>query len=391
MVVAHFLPYCSYTNRCATFTKSSRMKKTLLFILTLSLFYSCKEETKIDSNYVISKFRENANKINTLEYRMRRIDTFQDGTVWDNTGIALIEKNDNDKVFGFSFYCKRDDIDKEFIYDGGNGFRIFKTNKTYEIEPGHFGFIGSPGGQMVHKNIFKLDSIYKNVSISETENSYLLSFEFENDTVYNVSDIIKIYELDKKDFFLTEIKRTSNQFGNKSVSIAKFNDIKINNNVTRSIKELKEEFKDYNIIQPEKSEPNRLLAKELPILELPDLFDQDKIVNVNSDKLTLIDFWEVWCGSCIASFPKVESLKNKYSSELNVIGIVSEDKENAIKLIKEKGTTFQNLIGNDELKKTFSVNGWPRYFLIDKDGIVQKEYFGFSEQIEQDIKEIIAK
>jgi thiol-disulfide isomerase/thioredoxin len=367
------------------------MKKTLLFILTLSLFYSCKEETKIDSNYVISKFRENANKINTLEYRMRRIDTFQDGTVWDNTGIALIEKNDDDKVFGFSFYGKRDDIDKEFIYDGGNGFRIFKTNKTYEIEPGHFGFIGSPGGQMVHKNIFKLDSIYKNVSISETENSYLLSFEFENDTVYNVSDIIKIYELDKKDFFLTEIKRTSNQFGNKSVSIAKFNDIKINNNVTRSIKELKEEFKDYNIIQPEKSEPNRLLAKELPILELPDLFDQDKIVNVNSDKLTLIDFWEVWCGSCIASFPKVESLKNKYSSELNVIGIVSEDKENAIKLIKEKGTTFQNLIGNDELKKTFSVNGWPRYFLIDKDGIVQKEYFGFSEQIEQDIKEIIAK
>ena len=207
------------------------MKKTFILLSTMMAFYNCKQESKIDANYVITKFQENADRINTLEYRMRRIDTFQDGTVWNNTGIALIEKNDNDNVFGFSFYGKRDDIDKEFIYDGGNGFRIYKTDKSYEIEPGHFGFIGSPGGQMVHRNIFKLDSIYKNVSVSETDNSYLLSFEFENDTVYNVSDIIKIYKLDKKDFFPIEIKRTSNQLGNKSVSTAKFSDIKINENV----------------------------------------------------------------------------------------------------------------------------------------------------------------
>ena len=76
---------------------------------------------------------------------------------------------------------------------------------------------------------------------------------------------------------------------------------------------------------------------------------------------------------------------------MNIIGIVSEDEENAIKLIKKKGTTFQNLIGNDELKKTFRVDSWPRYFLVDNSGIVRKEYFGFSEQIEEDIKEMIAK
>jgi thiol-disulfide isomerase/thioredoxin len=367
------------------------MKKTIILLSTIMAFCSCKEESEIDASYVIAKFQENADKINTLEYRMRRIDTFQDGTVWNNTGIALIEKNDNDKVFGFSFYGKRDDIDKEFIYDGGNGFRIYKTDKSYEIEPGHFGFIGSPGGQMVHRNIFKLDSIYKNVSVSETENSYLLSFEFENDTVYNVSDIIKVYELHKKNFFPVRIKRTSNKLGNKSVSIAKFSDVKINENVTNSVKDLKRHFQDYEIIQPDKIEPNKLLSKQLPKLELSDLFNQNKIVKVNSDKLTLIDFWEVWCSPCIASFPKVENLKNKFSSDLNVIGIVTEDEENAIKLIKKKGATFQNLVGNNELKKTFSVNSFPRYFLIDENGIVQKEYFGFSDQIEKDIKEFITK
>jgi thiol-disulfide isomerase/thioredoxin len=372
--------------------KRKRMKKSLIILLTIVFFCNCKEEKKIDTNYVIAKFQENANNINSFEYRMQRIDTFaQGGTVWNNTGIALIEKDNNDKVFGFSFYGKRDDIDKEYIYDAGNGFEISKTEKTYEVEPGHFGFIGSPGGQMVHQNVFKLDSIYKNVTLSETENSYLLSFEFENDTVYNVSDRIKVYELNKTDFLPIQIKKTSNQLGNKSVSISKFSEIKINENVANSIKDLKQGFQNYTIIQPEERKPNKLLAKKLPTLQLPNLFDKNKIVKVNNDKLTLIDFWEVWCGPCIASFPKVENLKNKFPSELNVIGIVSEDHENAIKLVEKKGTTFQNLIGNNELEKEFGVNSWPRYFLVDKRGIVQKEYFGFSEQIEKDITEFITK
>ena len=326
-----------------------------------------------------------------MEYQIQQIDTFQSGTIWNNTGIALIEKDKNDKVFGFSFYGKKDDVDYEYIYDDGNGFEISKTDKTYEVEPGDFGFIGSTGGQMVHPNIFRLDSIYKNVSLSERENSYVLSFEFENDTVYNVTDKTKVYELHKQDFFPIQITQKSKQLGNKSVSISKFSDVKINENVTNSIKNLKKSFENFTMIQAEETEQSTLLNKELPSLELPDLFDKSKMVKVNSNKLTLIDFWEVWCGPCIASFPKVENLKIKFSSQLNVIGIVSEDEEDAIKLIKKKGTTFKNLVGNNEIKKIFSVDSWPRYFLIDKNGIVQKEYFGFSDQIEKDVKEFINK
>ena len=368
------------------------MEKKLIILIAITSLYSCGEETKIDEKFVIAKFQENADKINSLEYRMHKIDTFVNGgTVWNKTGVALIEKDENDKVFGFSFYGKRDDFDKEYIYDAGNGFEISKTDKTLGIEPGHFGFIGTPGGQMVHPNIFKLDSIYKKVSLSETENSYLLSFEFENDTVYNETDIKMVFELNKTNFFPIQIKQASNQLGNKSVSISKFSDVKINNNVKRSIKDLKKGFQNYTIIQPEKRKPNKLLTKKLPTLELHDLFDKNKIVKVNNDKLTLIDFWEVWCGPCIASLPKVENLKNKFPSELKVFGIVSEDHENAIKLVEKKGTTFQNLVGNKDLEKEFGVNSWPRYFLVDKSGIVQKEYFGFTEQIEKDIKEFITK
>ena len=68
------------------------MKKSLVILLTIVFFCSCKEKTKIDTNDVIAKFQENAENINSLEYRMQRIDTFaQGGTVWNNSGVALIE------------------------------------------------------------------------------------------------------------------------------------------------------------------------------------------------------------------------------------------------------------------------------------------------------------
>ena len=199
----------------------------------------------------------------SLEYKIQRIDSVYQKELFvaKNSGTALLEKNENDKVFGFSFYGKRNDVPMEYIYDAGNGFEISKEQKTYQVYPGSYGFLGSPGGQMVHPNIFKLDSIYKNISVSEIENSYLLSFEFENDTLYNVSDRIMVYELNRTDFFPIEIKQTSNQLGNKSVSIAKFSDVKINENVTNSIEDLKQDFQNYSIIQPKKKSQINYLQK----------------------------------------------------------------------------------------------------------------------------------
>ncbi len=149
------------------------------------------------------------------------------------------------KYLVFHFTAKEMTFQRNILYDAGNGFEISKTDKTYKIEPGHYGFIGRPGGQMVHQNIFRLDTIYSDISLSATEDSYLLTYEFENDTVYNVSDRKKIFELNKTDFLPIQIKETSKQLGNKSVSIANFSDIRINDNVSRSINEIKQDFKDY--------------------------------------------------------------------------------------------------------------------------------------------------
>lgn len=355
---------------------------------------SGKKAPEIDIDYVTEKFKEYSNNIDRVEYNIQRVDTFpqtfpQNRVVWNNKGVALIEKDETDKTFGFSFYGNRDDVPEEYIYDKGIGFEISNSTKTYKTYKGNHAFIGSPGGQMICQSIFHLDSVYKSITLIENEKSFILKYEFEDDTVYSVTEIIKSVELTKDSFFPVKVTRTSKVLGNRSFSQTILSNVKINEHVKNSIKDHKNEFKDYDIIQPESRQPNRLLGKRFPIISLPSLLEQSRAINLPIGRPTLIDFWEPWCGPCIASLSKIENLKNKYSSQLEIVGIVSDDSATAIRLIGKQNVTFLNLMGNKNLMEEFSINSWPTYFLIDKNGIIQKEYIGFSELIERDIKEIL--
>jgi thiol-disulfide isomerase/thioredoxin len=353
------------------------------------LLVACEKERKADIADVLQNFATHSDKIVKVEYKIQRIDTSVQGKVLNHTGVALIEKDKTDELFGLSFYGKRDDVPKEYIYDKGIGFEVSREEKSYRMENRPRGFLGSPGGQMILQNLFAPDSVYKSISLAETEKRYLIKYEFADDTVYNLTDIVKTVELRKGDFFPVKIALTSTVLGNRTSTQFILSDIRTNGQVPNSIKNYKSEFSAYDVIQPKERQPNRLLQKMLPEIRLPKLSDKTEIVELPFEKLTLIDFWEVWCGPCIASFPKVEHLKNAYATKLEVVGIVSEDSESAIRLIEKKGTTFLNLIGNDELKEKFTVDSYPRYFLVDKNGIVQKEYIGFSDKIEEDVIKLL--
>ncbi|RIJ42483.1 TlpA family protein disulfide reductase [Pontibacter oryzae] len=374
------------------------MKTIITLLISAVLVTGCKAvavdstEEKIDLDYVASKFEENSTQIKKVEYHIQRIDTFaQDGTVWNNKGTALIEINEQDDLFGFSFYVRRENFPKEYLYDNGYGFVYSLEDKTYKMESNPRGFLGSPGGQLVAPQIFKLDSAYTSAELLQSDDKYILKYTFKDDTIYNVTDRITLVELNKSNYLPTKITRSYKILGNKAVHQIALSDIKINDAVEGSVADYKHGFVDFELIPEEVRQQNKLIGNKLPEIRLVNLMNENQTETLRVDKLTLIDFWEVWCGPCIKSFPEVEKIKNKYPEKLQVIGIVSESKEKAIELTKKKGITFNNLIGNKDLLKAYSVNSYPRYFLVDSKGVVRKEYYGFSEQIEEDIKKMLVE
>lgn len=366
------------------------MKKTLILLLFSSIIYS--QNTQKDKiGDILKNFLNNSKNRLQVEYNIQRIDTFTTGNVWNNNGYALIERSSQDSLFGLHFSGERFDISQQSIYDGKNEFWINKKDKTFRISKPGQGFLGSPGGQMVCNELFFPDSIYKNVAlIEETKSSYVVKYQFDDLTEYNIKERQKVFEIEKNSFLPTSVTYSYRMLDKKGVHKYILSNIKVNSFVNSSIDKIKTELSEYKLEQ--ETTPNtssNLLNNEAPRFKLPELFDRSKYWELPKGKVTLLDFWEVWCGPCIKSLPEIEKLSQKYSGSLEIIGITTNDLESAMNLVNLKGLTFKNLVGDKNVLKDYSVNSIPRYILIDKNGFVHKEYYGFNPQIENDISKLL--
>ncbi|WP_194850022.1 TlpA family protein disulfide reductase [Nonlabens antarcticus] len=366
------------------------MKRVAVLLSLLTLLVSCQEKKEIDIAFLTERFNEKMDSVEVIQYDVRNVIDFASGDKSDNQGFAVINRDQNDSLFGFSFYGIRKDINMSAIYKDGNAFHIKNNENSYEQEEGRIQFLGRPGGQMIFEDYFELSTVYEDVTVMETEDNYVINYDFEDDLEKQITEKSKIIELDKRTFLPQKITTTlKGEIGQKQIIVFEFSNYKTNDEVIKSVSDYLQELNEMVLVVDDPVLPNKLLNKPLPEISLKNLLDENDYVTLSADKVILIDFWEVWCGPCIASFPKVEMLKNKFESDVKIFGIVSDDIDGAVELVNNKEATFLNLIGDDKLKQDFSVNSWPRYFLVDRQGIILHEYHGFSDQIEKDIEELI--
>jgi thiol-disulfide isomerase/thioredoxin len=358
-----------------------------LFVLTVGFNNIEKPGLKL----VLENYSKSSSLIDRVEYNIHRIDTFAQGDVWNNKGYAIIERSRGDKLFGFKFYGERFDIDQSFIYDGKNGFSISNKEKTYKLETPGKGIMGSPGGQMIVDELFNLEKDYKSVTLTSNSKNYVLKYNFKDDTVYNITDDIKIIELDKKSYLPTRVIRSYKTLGNRAVHQITLSNLKINKDALSTIDKKKRALPEYKMMVDEAIEENsEFINKPIGEISLPILFNEQEKYTLSKGKIILLDFWEVWCSPCVKSLSDVQELQKKYSTELDVLGLVSDDIKNARILLSKKGITYKNLISNQQILKTYKINSFPRYLLVDKSGIIRNEYFGFdSGRIQDDINDLL--
>lgn len=115
-------------------------------------------------------------------------------------------------------------------------------------------------------------------------------------------------------------------------------------------------------------------------------------------KLLLIDFWSVYCSSCIQEMPHIVNLYTKYKDKgLECIGIDLDPMMPAAKVRKFlEGQTFPMPYPNVQDNKRqimglLGVSMLPTTILVDPAGIVRLFHVGYKPGYEKELEEIVKK
>jgi thiol-disulfide isomerase/thioredoxin len=346
---------------------------------------------------IINSVMQAQKNLRTVSYTTQRIDTFTTGDIWDHTGKVKTIKDDADKEFGFEFWAKRDDMNNEVLYDGMMTYDMQTEKKTYRtiVEREYlFHVLGAPGGQMVFKDLVRLDtSNAKGFEAKETADKYFLRMRYADNAEYNITNKFKVVTIDKKTMLPVEMTDHLEVLGKPQTSHFIIKGIQIND------ANMNFDPTDKNFLQAYQQEvpkPNKtllgMLGKPFSAFSLQAFNGGTVSSDAFKGKVVLLDFWEVWCGPCIASMPKVQKLYEQYKDKnFLAYGIINETTQlqSSKLLVEKKKLVFPMLIGNEKIKQDYHLNAVPLYVLIDKQGNISLVHEGYTNELEKAIAKLV--
>lgn len=109
-------------------------------------------------------------------------------------------------------------------------------------------------------------------------------------------------------------------------------------------------------------------------------------------KVVLLDFWGTWCEPCRVSLPLLKDLAAKVDpAKVSIISIDEYDsKAKWEEFVQKNGMTWGQVYDDDlSLHRAFAVDGFPRYYILSKDGIIVAEFKGWNQKGETTISDAI--
>lgn len=140
----------------------------------------------------------------------------------------------------------------------------------------------------------------------------------------------------------------------------------------------KEPFESYKVVYPSLS-----VGAVVPDYQLKQVLNykkQEIRLSEFNGKALLIDFWAMFCQSCLAQFPKLQRIQEKYKKELQIITITSDSIQKIVSLFENIRYQGFNLLTaargvnnnvNDSLFFAFPHKYIPHYIWIDKNRIIK--------------------
>jgi len=342
---------------------------------------------------VLLQYQEALMRLSSASYTVQRIDTFASGDVRNHRGSCTLIKQAEDAL-GFYFYGKRLDVHEESLYDGVHALLINHKKSKYFMEQADWSFLGSPGGQMVVKELMRTPKNYTSKELYQDDSSgdfFILRFNYPDQEEYGISAHSKLIYLQKSNFLPYKIIKRSIILGKRRVTIKIIANLTLNDSLAENKIHIKDYLKEYKLI-PQKQENHLedLLNETAADFYLMSFDNQSIHLSSIKDKIVLLYFWEVWCRPCLQSLKKIQELHEQYADKgLVIIGIVSDRPsfESAKQLIKNREISFINTMGNLKIQEDYKVLAVPQYVLLNASKKIIYAKNGYEKSIESILKD----
>ncbi|HEY2249894.1 MAG TPA: TlpA disulfide reductase family protein [Planctomycetaceae bacterium] len=173
-----------------------------------------------------------------------------------------------------------------------------------------------------------------------------------------------------------------------------------------------------NSLAAERKRAELIGKPAIPLLGVEDWVNGDPISDAElKGKVVLLDFWAVWCGPCIATFPHLREWNEKYAAKgLVIVGVTkyykhewddeakrtkqtqtpaeftaAQEQETLVKfaehhMLKHRFAVMSNTSGFD---KEYGVTGIPQAVLIDRTGAVRMIRVGSGDKNAHDLDTLL--
>jgi cytochrome c biogenesis protein CcmG, thiol:disulfide interchange protein DsbE len=115
-------------------------------------------------------------------------------------------------------------------------------------------------------------------------------------------------------------------------------------------------------------------------------------------QVVLVDFWGTFCEPCKRSFPRLQTLSQKYAGQgLRVVGVSEDEPEDKGKIplfADTYGAKFALVWDDDKaIARAYKPETMPSSFLIDRQGVVRYAHVGFHDgdeaQLDREIRALL--
>ncbi len=111
--------------------------------------------------------------------------------------------------------------------------------------------------------------------------------------------------------------------------------------------------------------------------------DVYNLTDYNSEN-TVVYFFATWCSVCKLSIGNLQNLRESAEQkDVNIVAVALDwrAKEEVENFIKDHELTFPVLLGNRQVSLDYKIQGFPTYYVLDREKNITKVSMGYSSEL----------